>query len=141
MPLRVTSVASILYGNASQNSCLDKVMLGMVVSLATISIAITSTAVLQSAFQRPCDNICIQEHIDNCDNFQFRRQSEFGGSTVSMTGIQSDGNCSIEIHASAEISQWKCSCSVPMDKLREWRNWDVEGGLDSSQIASYCTEI
>lgn len=116
-------------------------MLGMVVALATISIAIISTAALHSASSRPCDNICIQEHIDNCDNFQFHRQGEFGGSTVRIMGFQSDGRCDIEILSTAEISQWKFSCSVPRNEMGEWRNWDAEGGgLDSSQISSYCTE-
>jgi hypothetical protein len=114
-------------------------MLGMVIALVTISAATVSTVVLRSTTLPSCDDVCIQEYIDNCDFFQFHRQGEFGGTTVRLMGFE-EGNCSIEIHTFAEISKWKYTCSVPMDKLREWRNWDANGGIDSSHISSYCIE-
>jgi hypothetical protein len=112
----------------------------MGIALASITAATLSSVVLQSTIPRTCDNVCIQEHIDNCDKFEFRKQRAFGGSTVNMIGIQSDGNCGINIHVNAEKDLWMYSWSVPMDKLREWRNWDSTNGLDSSHISSYCID-
>jgi hypothetical protein len=112
----------------------------MLVALVAIVITISSTAILQSTLPRPCDEVCIQEHIENCDNFQFHRQNAFGGFTVNIMGFQSDGRCSIEIWAFAERDRSTYSCLVPEDRLSAWENWNVADGLDFSQIVRYCTE-
>lgn len=119
---------------------MDRIVLGMLVALVAIAITISSTAIFQSTLPRPCDEVCIQEYIDNCDNFQFHRQNEFGGFTVNIMGFQSDGKCSIEIWAFAEGDRRTFSCLVPQDRLSAWQNWNVRGSLDFTSIVPYCTE-
>jgi len=82
---------------------------------------------------------CIEKMLESCQRSDTSLGYVVGSLKVSIKGI-GDNDCRISLLYDVERGQSNMTCTIPVDRMPDWRNWKRGDGFDAiDDITKYCT--